>query len=77
MITPLQFAQEIGKPYATVIRWLREGLVPDVEVKQESRGPVYLVPADAVKRFKDFTPQRGRPQKPESELKYPRRRKGQ
>lgn len=75
MITPKEFANEIGRPYDTVMRWLRNNLVPGIEVIQESRGPVYKVPADAIKQFKDFEPTRGRPQKPEGQLKYPRRQK--
>ena len=75
MISPQEFANEIGRPYDTVMRWIRNGLVPGVKVIQETRGPVYLVPADAVEKFKDFGPKRGRPRKPLSELKGKPRRK--
>jgi len=75
MITPQQFATEIGRPYDTVMRWLRTGLVPGVEVTQETRGPVYSVPADAIKQFSNFEPKRGRPRKPLSELRSKPRRK--
>lgn len=75
MITPQEFADQIGRPYATVMRWLREGLVPGVKVKQESRGPVYSVPADAVDKLESIEPPKGRPRKPESELKHPRRKR--
>ena len=75
MISPQEFADGIGRPYDTVMRWLRTGLVPGVEVIQETRGPVYSVPADAVNKFQDFEPKRGRPRKPLSELKSKPRRK--
>lgn len=74
MITPKEFAAEVGKPYATVLYWLRSGLVPGVEVIQESRGVAYKVPLSAVDQFKNG-PKRGRPRKPLSELKGKPRRK--
>lgn len=76
MISPREFAEQVGRPYQTVLYWLRNGMIPGAESKQESSGVVYLVPEAAVAQFKDNGPKRGRPQKPESELKYPRRRKG-
>jgi hypothetical protein len=75
MISPQEFAQEIGRPYDTVMRWLRGSLVPGVEVIQESRGPVYKVPATAIPAFRNFEPKRGRPRKPLEELKSKPRRK--
>ena len=61
MISPKEFAEAIGRPYQTVMYWLRNGLVPGVEVVEESRGPIYLIPQKAVDKFKDFSPRRGRP----------------
>ncbi len=74
MITPQEFAERVGKPYPTVMYWLRKGLVQGVEVIQESRGPAYKVPVEAVESFKNG-PKRGRPRKPLSELKSKPRRK--
>ncbi|HEY6331567.1 MAG TPA: hypothetical protein VI756_19740 [Blastocatellia bacterium] len=54
MISPEEFAEAIGRPYQTVIRWLRNGMVPGVEVIEESRGPIYLIPQKAVVKFRGF-----------------------
>ena len=75
MITPLEFAEQIGRPYQTVLYWLRKGLVPGAEVVQETRGPVYSIPADALDTLKDWEPKQGRPRKPLSELVGKPRRK--
>ena len=75
MISPQEFADQIGRPYQTVLYWLRKGLVPGAEVKQESRGPVYSVPADAIRSIDEWEPKQGRPRKPLSELKSRPRRK--
>jgi hypothetical protein len=76
MIKPQDFADKIGKPYQTVMYWLRNDLIPGVEVIQESRGPVYKIPISAVDTIiATGGPKRGRPQKPENELKTPRRKK--
>lgn len=75
MITPHEFAEQVGRPYQTVLYWLRNKMVPGAEVTQETRGPVYLVPQSAVAQFKDNGPKRGRPRKPLSELKGKPRRK--
>jgi hypothetical protein len=75
MITPKEFAVQIGRPYQTVMYWLRQGLVPGAKVKQESRGPAYMVPADSAQTFAQWEPKTGRPRKPLSELVGKPRRK--
>jgi excisionase family DNA binding protein len=75
MLTTGEVAKQLGAPYHTVMSWIKKGLL---EAKREDtlRGPVYLVPQTAVDVFE--RPAMGRPPKPESELKHPRRRrKGQ
>lgn len=67
MITPKEFAERVGRPYQTVMYWIRQNLVPGVEVVQESRGPVYFVPVEAVNKFKNKGPKRGRPPKQKSD----------
>jgi hypothetical protein len=69
MITPMEFAERVGRPYQTVMYWLRKNLVPGVEVIQESRGPVYSVPESQVERFKKQGPIRGRPPKQKGNVK--------
>ncbi|MGH9760700.1 MAG: hypothetical protein ACREDR_26885 [Blastocatellia bacterium] len=66
MISPKEFAAAVGRPYQTVMYWLRNEMVPGVEVIAESRGPIYLVPQKAVEQFKNFSPRRGRPPNPKS-----------
>ena len=63
MISPKEFADAIGRPYQTVMYWLRNGMVPGVEVIEESRGPIYLIPHKDLDKFRDFNPRRGRPPK--------------
>jgi hypothetical protein len=75
MITPREFAEQVGRPYQTVLYWLRNNMVPGAEARQESSGIAYYIPQTAVDQFKGKGPKRGRPPKPESELKHPRRRK--
>ena len=62
MMTTREFAEAIGRHYLTVLRWLREGLVPGAKAVQETSGIVYRVPRSAVAKFKDKSPRRrGRP----------------
>lgn len=75
MITPREFAEQLGRPYQTVLYWLRNKMVPGAESRQESSGIVYYIPQTAVAKFKDNAPKRGRPRKPLSELKSRPRRK--
>jgi hypothetical protein len=75
MINAQEFAEKVGKPYQTVMYWLRNELVPGVEVIQESRGPIYRIPLSSVQVIKESGgPRRGRPLKPDSELKNKRRK---
>ena len=70
MLTTQQVANELGAAYSTVMHWLRQGMFPGAQQVEESRGPVWYIPAADVENFE--RPQQGRPRKPESELKYPR-----
>ncbi|MGH9829302.1 MAG: helix-turn-helix domain-containing protein [Blastocatellia bacterium] len=63
MITTREFAELIGRPYSTVVSWLRAGLVPGAKTFQETSGTVYRVPRSAVEAFKGGGPRRGRPPK--------------
>ena len=65
MITPHEFAEAVGRPYRTVMYWIRQGHIPGVERIEERRGVVYLVPSSAIQKFKDAGPRRGRPRKSE------------
>ncbi|HYM00055.1 MAG TPA: hypothetical protein VEZ90_13970, partial [Blastocatellia bacterium] len=59
-LTARKFAKEVGRPYSTVLYWLKKGLVPGVEVVQETSGVVYRIPRSAVAQFKKQGPRRGR-----------------
>ena len=70
MITTREFADAIGRHYLTVLRWLREGLVPGAVVVRETSGTVYRVPKSAISQFKGKSPRpRGRPRKPKADPK--------
>jgi hypothetical protein len=43
-----------------VARWAQNGVIPGVERKETLRGPVWLIPADAVESFEDWKPKMGR-----------------
>lgn len=60
-LTVDEFAEALKVPYTTVITWLQQGLIPDAEVVQERRGPVWQIPRAALKSFQ--RPKRGRPKK--------------
>jgi hypothetical protein len=50
MLTPRQYAKELGVAYTTVMNWLRNDLVPGVQkVDTVQDQYYYLVPSDAPK----------------------------
>jgi predicted site-specific integrase-resolvase len=52
------FAEEMDVDYSTVIRWLKQGLVPGAELKEsEDRGKWWEIPQSALKMK---TPKPGR-----------------
>jgi hypothetical protein len=60
-MTARQFAAETGAAYTTVMLWLKRGLVPGAERKEDPRGPYWEIPSSALKNFKK--PKIGRPKK--------------
>jgi hypothetical protein len=49
MMTAVGFAEAMNVDYATVIRWLKLGLVPDAELQEPVPGmKVWQIPASAV-----------------------------
>jgi excisionase family DNA binding protein len=63
MITTKEFAEATNTPYPTVARWAQNGVIPGVEREETLRGPVWLIPAEAVDNFEDWKPKMGRPHK--------------
>jgi len=60
MLSPSQFAEKIGRPYQTVMTWLRKDLIEGAEKTSIGKMEVYLIPEDA-----SYTePSMGRPPKP-------------
>ena len=60
-MTAKEFADQINRPYRSVLRWLREGLIPGAQahtVKGAGK-PFWVIPPSAVKRFQP--PKIGRP----------------
>ena len=86
-----RFLQENGKPAIPVAvgiptrsvaafsqaRWAQAGVIPGAVLEETPRGPVWMIPQSSSDTFEQWRPKRGRPQKPENELKQPRRRNGQ
>lgn len=58
--------------YPTVARWVQNGLFEGAERVEETRGPVWMIPRDAVMKFTPPKPT-GRPPKPKAAEKSPRR----
>ena len=48
-------------PYGTVVRWARSGILAGAQLEDTPRGPVWMIPANAVVRFQP--PTKGRPPK--------------
>jgi hypothetical protein len=67
MISTGDFARATGTPYPTVVRWAQNGVIPGVEREETMRGPVWLIPQDALEKFEEWKPKLGRPEKPKAE----------
>jgi hypothetical protein len=59
MLSPSQFAEKVGKPYQTIMTWLRQGRIPAAEKTQVGKLFIYLIPEDA----EFHAPVMGRPKK--------------
>ena len=68
-LTTRQFAEQVGRPYDTVIYWLRKGLVEGAKLVQVGSLRAYQVPQSAVAQFKKEGPRRGRPPKAKPQLR--------
>lgn len=65
MISPSEFATKIGKPYPTVMAWLKKDLIQGVEKHEVGKSVIYAIPEDA-----SYTePVMGRPKKAATETK--------
>lgn len=62
MLSPSQYAERIGKPYQTIMAWLRKDLIEGAEKTEVGKMSVYLIPEDA----KYTEPPMGRPSKKQS-----------
>lgn len=59
MLSPSQYAEKVGKPYQTIMSWLRQNRIEGVEKTEVGKMYVYLIPEDA-----EYTPPpMGRPKK--------------
>lgn len=59
MLSPSQYAEKIGRPYQTVMAWLRQNRIEGAEKTEVGKMYVYLIPEDA-----EYTPPpMGRPKK--------------
>ncbi len=60
-MTARQFANKTGAAYTTVMLWLKRGIIPGAELKEDQRGVYWEIPISALKTFKK--PKLGRPKK--------------
>ena len=60
-MTAREFANVTDSAYTTVMLWLKRGLIPGAELKEDQRGSYWEIPASALKTFKK--PKMGRPKK--------------
>ena len=59
MLTPSEYAEANGKPYQTIMAWLRKGLIAGAEKATIGKMVFYQIPEDA----KFIEPPMGRPKK--------------
>jgi hypothetical protein len=59
MLSPSQYAEKIGKPYQTVMTWLRRGLIAGAEKTEIGKMAIYQIPENAAYS----APAMGRPKK--------------
>lgn len=52
MFTAVKFAGEMGVSYPTVMRWLRQKLVPGAQLEETLTGNVWQIPESALKMEK-------------------------
>jgi hypothetical protein len=59
MLSPSQYAEKIGKPYQTVMTWLRQGRIAGAVKQEIGKMAIYQIPENAVAS----APPMGRPKK--------------
>ena len=59
MLSPSQYAEKVGKPYQTIMAWIRQGRIPGAEKTEVGKMVIYLIPENA----KYEAPPMGRPKK--------------
>lgn len=75
MLTVREVAERLGAAVVSVRVWANKGKFPGAKKEETPAGDYWLIPETDLKGFN--MGKAGRPQKPESELKYPRKRKEQ
>jgi hypothetical protein len=72
MLTAREAAERIGASIISVRVWVAAGRFPGAVKEETPVGSYWLIPESALEGFQ--MGKAGRPQRPESELKYPRRK---
>jgi excisionase family DNA binding protein len=72
-LTTSEVAERLGVGKSTVNLWCNQGRFPNAVTVEESRGPVWVIPAGDLKDFQKPTP--GRPPKAKAEAAKKRGRK--
>ena len=73
MLTVRETAGRIGAAESSVRLWVRQGKFAGARLEETPVGSYWMIPETALSSFE--MGKAGRPQKPESELKYPRKQK--
>ena len=72
MLSVKEVAERLKRPAPTIRLWVRQGRFKNAKLEYSIAGSYWIVPESDLKDFSE--PERGRPLKPESELRYKRRR---
>jgi hypothetical protein len=72
MLTVREVAERVGAKDASVRIWANKGRFPGAKKESSPAGEYWLIPESALVGFE--MGRAGRPSRPESELKYPKRK---
>lgn len=68
-MTAREFAEQLGRPYQTVVLWLRKRQVPGAKLKEVGSFKVWQIPIEVVETFQPPKPGRPRGSKAKSAAK--------
>lgn len=72
MLSVKEVADRLNRPAPTIRLWVRQGKFKNAKLEETPAGSYWAIPESDLRGFSE--PERGRPQKPDDELKYKRRK---